>query len=401
MTQAVKFYSYPGRSGYGLAALAYVRALHNAGVPIWWVPLIFREGQTRAWRPDDGLGALPIVHGAADDAVLQDVPALIAAAARKPYDTVIIQTIPEDWPAFVEPGKCNVGYTVWETDALPSHWRPLLNLPDRVLVPCAMNQALFVRSGVTRPVVVVPHIRRHAWNAASSADGAALRRQLDIPADHFLFYSINVWDPRKALGDLVAAFARTFSRDDKVSLVLKTSTVMHPLTLERELAPSIPERVRALQGEATAETGRPSAPIAVLAVDDLDGRVIDTLHATGDCFVSLSHGEGWGMGAFEAATFGKPLLISPYGGPSDYLPEDYPGFIEYSMEPVSGWAASASFQPWQRWAQPDTADAKRKLRRMVARHAEYLEPAAQVAARIANRYAEPVVVRELIAALNG
>ena len=401
MTSGVKFFSYPDHSGYGLAALAYVRALHNAGVPVWWVPLVHRDGRQHAWRPDDGAAALPIACEAESDAGLQDVAALLAACGPKAYDTVLFQTVPEHWPDLAETGKRNVGYTVWETDALPPHWLPLLNLPDRVLVPCTMNRSLFAQAGVTRPVTVVPHIRRHALNAVGSADAAALRGQLGIPADHFLFYSINVWDPRKALGDLVAAFARTFSRDDKVSLVLKTSTAMHPSTLERELAPSIPERVRALQEEAAAETGRPGAPIAVLAVDDLDGRVIDTLHATGDCFVSLSHGEGWGMGAFEAATFGKPLLISPYGGPSDYLPEDYPGFIEYSMEPVSGWAASASFQPWQRWAQPDPADAKRKLRRMVARHAEYLEPAAQVAARIANRYAEPVVVRELIAALNG
>jgi hypothetical protein len=107
------------------------------------------------------------------------------------------------------------------------------------------------------------------------------------------------------------------------------------------------------------------------------------------------------MGAFDAATLGKPLLIAPYGGPADYLPADYPGFIDYTMVPVSGWAANASYQPPQRWAQPDLADAGRKMRRMVVRHSEFLEPAALAAEHIVNRYAEPVIARELIAALDG
>jgi glycosyltransferase involved in cell wall biosynthesis len=260
---------------------------------------------------------------------------------------------------------------------------------------------VFLEAGITRPVAVVPHIRRHGWTAGSSADGVALRDQLGIPRDHFLFYSINVWDPRKALADLVTAFARAFCGDDKVSLLLKTSTAMHPLALERAWAGGIAERVSALQDAIVGETGKAPAHIRVIAADDVAGRVIDALHATGDCYVSLTHGEGWGMGAFDAAACGKPLLITPYGGPTDYLPHDYPGFIDYKMVRVSGWTPDASHQPPQRWAQADLVDAERKLRRMVVRHSEFMEPAAVAAEHILNRYAEPVVARELIAAVDG
>ena len=41
----------------------------------------------------------------------------------------------------------------------------------------------------------------------------------------------------------------------------------------------------------------------------------DAIHAIGDCYVSLTHGEGWGMGAFDAATLGKPVLITGWGSP--------------------------------------------------------------------------------------
>ncbi len=401
MTLGVKYYSYPDHSGYGLSALAYVRGLHNAGVPVWWAPFVFVDGQPAPWRPEDGLAALPLAQRAGDDAGLEDLPALLAATGPKPFDTVLAHTLPEHWPLLVEPGKRNIGYTVWETDALPAHWPPLLNLPDKVLVPCAMNRTMFPAGGVTRPVEVVPHIRRHAWNVVSAVEGAALRRQLGVADDHFLFYAISVWDPRKALADLVELFSRTFCRDDKVTLVVKTSTTWYAHSRERRVAATIPEYIRVTQDRIAAETGRAPAPVVVLAADGVSGRAIDALHATGDCFVSLTHGEGWGMGAFDAATLGKPVLIARFGGPADYLPAGYPGCIDYTMVPVSGWGPEASFQPPQRWAQPDPVDAGRKLRAMVARYGEFLEPAALAAERIGNRYAEPVVTRELIAAIDG
>jgi len=230
-------------------------------------------------------------------------------------------------------------------------------------------------------------------------EGNEVREQLGVPQDHFVFYSIGVWDARKALADLVGVFSRAFCADDKVSLVLKTSAFIDPLALEREEGPEVVERVRALQDAVAAETGRAPARVAVIAADEIAARAVDALHATGDCFVTLTHGEGWGMGVFDAATLGKPVLLAPFGGPADYLPADYPGFIDYRMTPVSGWVESASFQPPQRWAQPDPVDAGRKMRTMVARYAEFLEPAALASERIVNRYAEPVIARALIDAL--
>ena len=397
MTRGVRYYSYPDHSGYGLAALAYIRALNNAGVPVWWTPLLW-DGRHRPWDRADGLDALPVARDAANDAALQDLAALVAATGPKAYDTVIVHTVPEHWPAFVERGKRNIGCTVWETDALPSHWRPLLDRVDGIFVPSAANKTLFEASGVACPVVAIPHVRRHAWGGGSG-DGAALRRVLGVADDHFVFYSINVWDPRKAIADLVAVFARTFCGDDKVSLVVKTSSYPHEHARDREAPGTIPERVRALNEAIAREAKRSPAHVAVIAVDGVSGRLIDALHATGDCFVSLTHGEGWGMGAFDAATLGKPVLIAPYGGPREYLPADYPGFIDYAMAPVAGWTEEASFAAPQRWAQPDAGDASCKLRAAVVRYAEFLEAAAIAAERIANRYAEPVIARTLVGSL--
>ena len=400
MGLGIKYISYPDHSGYGLSALAYVRALYNAGVPVWWVPLIVRGNRHAPWVFGDPVEELPLARDAGRDAALQDVVALTQAAGPKPYDTVVFQTLPEHWPGLLEAGKRNIGYTVWETDRLPDHWPPLLSLPERVLVPCAMNHALLTASGLGRPVRVVPHIRRHSWNYVTPSDVASLRQQLKIPEDNFIFYSIGTWDPRKALSDLITVFSSEFSGHDRVTLVLKTSTHMHQQSVERLAGLGIQAFVDALAARVRQLTGRPSPHIVVVPADGVAGQVIDTLHALGDCFVSLTHGEGWGLGAFDAACLGKPVLITGYGGQCDYLGTDYPGLIPYAMTAVSGWTPDASFQPPQHWAQADLVEAGRLMRRVVSRYGDFLEAAGAVAVRLANRYSEPVVGREFQNALD-
>jgi glycosyltransferase involved in cell wall biosynthesis len=47
------------------------------------------------------------------------------------------------------------------------------------------------------------------------------------------------------------------------------------------------------------------------------------LHYVCDCYVSFSHSEGVGMGAVEAALHDKPVIISEYGGASEYIKTPY------------------------------------------------------------------------------
>jgi glycosyltransferase involved in cell wall biosynthesis len=270
---------------------------------------------------------------------------------------------------------------------------------DAVAVPSRMNVEIFRSAGVLRPVHVVPHIRRHAWSAAARDNSIALRLRLRIPDDHFVFYTIGAWDPRKALDDLMVVFAKTFDTGDRVTLLIKTSATIG--NAAEHGGGRVEHRVREIADAAARQLGRPRANFAVIAADDISGSTIDAIHAIGDCYVSLTHGEGWGMGAFDAATLGKPVLITGWGGQLDYLGGDYPGLIRYRMSPVSGWLPHASYQPNQRWAAPDLAHAAQLMRAAAVREPRLLEAAARVREAITNRYAEPVVVRQLLAVLDG
>ncbi len=159
--------------------------------------------------------------------------------------------------------------------------------------------------------------------------------------------------------------------------------------------------LREIGRAAQPDAGRGPPSFALIAADDISGRTIDAIHALGDCFVSLSHGEGWGMGAFDAAAAGKPVLMTGWGGQLDYLGAGYPGLIDYHPVGVTGWLPHASYQPTQSWAAADPGHAAALMRAAVAREPRLFEAAATTRETIANRYAEPVVVRELLAALDG
>jgi glycosyltransferase involved in cell wall biosynthesis len=394
MTIGVKYIAYGSTSGYALSALAYVRALHNAGVPVWWQPWHLGDEPVQFrmedWRATEG------------DANLADLPALVRATGRPiAYDTIVVHTVPEHWPRFAEPGKRFVGYTVWEADPLPGHWPRLLDLADVILVPSRFNAEIFARSGVRRPVRVVPHIRRHAWSETARDDAVKVRIRLRIPEDHFVFYTIGAWDPRKAFPELVDAFAHEFRAEERVSLLVKTSAALSNAAVDTQFGAGTEARTKRIVAEAARATGRAAAAVTCIAADNIDGRSMDAIHAAGDAYVSLAHGEGWGLGAFEAATLGKPVIMTGWGGQLDYLGADYPGLVRYGMTPVTGWLPYASYQPAQLWADADAQHARELMRAAAMRDGRLRDAAVSAREAIVNRFAEPVVAREFIAAIDG
>jgi glycosyltransferase involved in cell wall biosynthesis len=389
MTIGIKYFTFGTAVGYSLAGLAYIRALHNAGVPVW----PFFVGSRNKHGPTLG-------RAIADDANFADIPALMKATAQPiAYDTVLAHLTPDNWDQVAESGKRLIGYAAWEAEGLPEHWPAMLNKAERILVPCCFNVELFARGGVRRPVHVVPHIRRHTRGESAPEDGAALRLRLGIPADHFVFYSIAEWDPRKALSDLIDLFAREFSCEEPVTLLLKTSAKLHrPVALE-DRGKRIQELVARIVERAHRETGRQGASVVVIAADDIGGGEINAIHAAGDTYVSLTHGEGWGLGAFDAATFGKPVIITGWGGQLDYLGSNYPGLVRYEMTPITGWYPLAGSRLTHRWATADKAHAVELMRMAVAREGTLADAAKSLSKEIDERYAEPVVAGQLIEAI--
>lgn len=385
MTQGIRWMSLVPGSGYGNASRDYLSGLRAAGVPLTWTPLGWDHVLSgSAFGPLAEPHLEQLEHG---DLVGRTVA----------HDTVIVHATPfwHDWLAREAAGRRLVAYSTWETDRLPPEWVATLNRYDAVLVPSQLNRSVFVASGVSRPVEVVPH----ALRPAPSVPGPA--RSAPDEGRPLTFYLIATWTTRKAILDTIEAFVRAFDDADAVRLVIQSGpTDLISQRAGRSAGP--PRRQDATWiSLARALAGRSRLPEIVLRTKHLDEEAIDALHAEGDCFVLLSRGEGWGLGAFDAAAAGNPVVLTGWGGSPEYLPAGYPYLVDYDLAPTSWDPPDLFFEPraGERWARARLDHAAGLLRRVYEQWDEAARWARRAQDHIRARYRPEQVTRRLLAAV--
>ncbi len=112
-----------------------------------------------------------------------------------------------------------VGVTMFETDRLPAGWANACESMDEIWVPSEFNRETFARSGVEPSIIQVMPV-------GIDADRYDPERvtPLEISGRHgFTFLSVFQWTRRKGWDVLLDAFARAFTRDDDVCLVIRSS----------------------------------------------------------------------------------------------------------------------------------------------------------------------------------
>jgi glycosyltransferase involved in cell wall biosynthesis len=372
MTTGIRWLSVGPGSGLGDASEAYIAGLRTADVPVSWTPLGW---PSVAWNAKYG----PITV---------DIPI--------PHDTIVVCSTPlwHEQLAVEADGRQLVALTTWETDRLPAESVAILNRYDRVLVPSQFNAGVFASSGVTTPLEVVPHIARRPRPQTPPPDG-----------DKFVFYLIATWTTRKAILDAVSAYLAAFTAADDVLLRIHA-------TPEDLIA-----RARVARGErksradpaatwftlANALAGRANAPEISLSTDKLTRDEIDAFHIDGECFVSLSRGEGWGLCAFDAAAFGNPVVVTGWGGTREFLPGSYPYAVDYDLVPTTSDEADEWWhpRPGEHWAKARIEHAAELLRDVFEHRDAAREWGRSLQAKVTDQFAEPDVTRRLIDALSG
>lgn len=310
-------------SGYGHAARAYIHALHGAGVELSVVDL----AGNRPRQVDDPLVASLI--GRSIDA-----------------DFHLFHGTPPQWARLAFPLRNVIAITVWETDTMPTQWRPILTHALDVWLPCEFNTSVFA-AALGKPVFKLPHPIFSATADENSSYGAI--DEWGIQSDDFVFYSIFEWQDRKSPERTMEAYFGAFPRDEKNILVLKTNPGAATVA------------IRALE-EVRGRTG--SRARAVVRAEAWCEAQITKLHARGDCYVSLHRGEGWGYPLFEAASRGKPVIATGYSGPLDYLAASSHSLVRHTLTPVR--QPYAYYRPSMNWAEPDTAHASEMMRKVRA-----------------------------------
>lgn len=346
MASGIKFVSFYENSGYGIAAKLYLKALLNSDIEITWTPMVRGKSLGMTYEPyqEKSIGEQKLDR-----------------ICNKPinYETVLIHTIPEFYTYWreQEPDKYLIGYTVWETTKPPDHWKELINQLDHLLVPTKWNKTVFREHGITIPIDVIPHMSEFEGEPSENSEAFEQNNET------FLFYIISEWNERKAIWKLIDAYIEAFQENDNVELLIKTSRgdARKPRNIILRYFGHTYQRVQKTFDNHMKKYNR-YPKITLVADESKPSQYIQGLHTRGDCYISLCRGEGWGIGSFEAARYGKPVIMTGFGGQTDYLHPDYSWRVDYDLIPVIDKNAPKSYDSNQNWAEPNVSQAAKYMK---------------------------------------
>ena len=370
--------------GFGNAACEYAAALAAQGVNL-------------SWEPQYAAFAEPLPP----NKLLRHAPAnlrnTLAGVLRRhsQADVLLVSRPSGDECVAIRDrvgARRNYVYVAWELGQLRPGWAEQLNSFDGVMVPSEFNRQALLDGGVEVPVTTIPHIAR---TAAEPAEGT-----LDaVDAGDFVFYSIGTWGSRKGFEDTVRAYLSTFTAADAVALVLRTGPLDYMASVDAQGKPWPAGSVAFSLARIIADYPDP-ARVHLLA-DTLSPEEVDALHQRGDCFLSLSHSEGWGLGAFDALLHGNPVVITGFGGQLDYLGTDYPLAVDYRLGRVDEVPADSFFAGLEhaQWAYADQVHAGALMRDVYAEPGHWRGLAREKSAQLSEHYSAQRVGTQLAGAL--
>lgn len=291
----IRYFGHMGeRTGYGVAAEHYCRALEQAGVDVERAPFTNAGVITSRGAPD-------VVY--ADE-----------------IDAVIVHTLPLDCErvidglTFIEktggdsrPSPPCVAYTTWEALTIDHDISLYLQQAfDEVWVPSEASARPFREQpdpGEEPNVHVIPHCFPEA-EILKAVRFTNLRGNAP-----FRFYWSGAWTARKNPGGLIRAYCHAF-RPNYPGYEGDVEFFLH----------SHGTPVDALAAELAA-TGIPQGDLPRIRFNNeyLDDDTMRELHARGDCFVSAARGEAWNLPCFDALVHGNHIVTTEGLGSDDYL----------------------------------------------------------------------------------
>lgn len=137
-------------------------------------------------------------------------------------------------------------------------------------------------------------------------------KELDLDFDYdFNFLTVAQWGPRKNLENTIKWFVEEFI-DQKVGLIVKASTLNNSL-YDRELTQSRMKNLLAKYPKRECKV--------YLLHGDMEEAELAALytHDKVKGYVTITHGEGFGLPLFEAAYSGLPVIAPAWSGHLDFL----------------------------------------------------------------------------------
>lgn len=243
-----------------------------------------------------------------------------------------------------------------------------------------------------------PPARPGRPGTGTAAGAGPARRARGRP---FTCYLLATWSARKAIPDAVEAFCRAFDAAEPVRLVIQSGPTDLVAANARRLGRDPGGSDATWFSLARLLAGRPGAPEILLRTRQLDEDGVAGLHDEGDCFLLLSRGEGWGLGAFAAAAAGNPVVVTGWGATPEYLPAGYPYLVDHDLVPARADPLDLFLEapPTGRWARARVDHAAALLRQIYERPDEAAAWGRRAQEELRARYDRARVTDRLLAAL--
>lgn len=238
-------------------------------------------------------------------------------------ETVVQIITPNEMRA--APGKRNIGICCWETDRIPPHWAIQLNSFDEIIVPCRHNAEVLKKSGVSVPIHVI-----HApfFKEDYILDGVTPYEIPGIdPSATTIYYNISQWSHKKGIDAVIRSYFLAFQNDESVLLVLKGYVGMHNQQGDAMKVAGAVEEIKSAMR-------LPKYPRIYITDTIMTEDGIKKLHKMGDCYVSMTRGEGWGIPAFESLMYGNELITPRHTAMKDWADADNSYIVESYKDSV-------------------------------------------------------------------
>jgi glycosyltransferase involved in cell wall biosynthesis len=221
--------------------------------------------------------------------------------------------------------KKNIGYFVTENNTIAhTPWCSQLSWMDELWVPNSTNKFRVMRDVGKSEVSVVPY-------AFDVSDYEKLYDNIEL-GDAYKFYYIGEMNDRKNLKTMIRCYQAAFDGRKDVLLVLKVNA---PGVNREEVKNTVQEMSMEIKKELKMFRSTDDYSPEVVIPGDMPRNGIMAIHNTADCYVSTSHGEGWGMPIYEAFCMGNPVIAGNEGGPRDFLAQHSHMLVNGTLGPCT------------------------------------------------------------------
>lgn len=289
--------------------------------------------------------------------------------ANRRFDISYQITIPSEF----EPNLAyfNVGITAGvEVDRISPAWVNKCNQMDRLILPSEFVKAVMQNSvynvekdKLLRMQVVTEKIFEGLDTSVFNAEPTPLSQKFEFDTP-FNFLFVGQWgkggygEDRKNIAKLIALFCKAFEGRSDVGLVLKINMYGNSQLDKYHTRRRLDQAIQYMR--------KGPLPHIHFIHGHLSDEEMAALykHPSIKCFVSLHHGEGYGLTLAQAAMCDVPVMATDWSAPQDFLNQGRWIKLPYVLQEIPGpfvWKDVAD--PGSRWAEVVDEEVVKALRK--------------------------------------